>query len=78
LCVYISDDKIIIRIRIPKRVKLSIDKAKINIDIEVNNYLEAKTKSIELYSLLPQIFKRAKKRKVLINSTKIVKEDRYR
>ncbi len=55
-----------------------MDKAKINIDIEVNNYLEAKTKSIELYSLLPQIFKRAKKRKVLINSTKIVKEDRYR
>jgi hypothetical protein len=53
-----------------------MEKAKINVSTDVRNYLEAKTRSIELYMLLPEIFKRAKKRKASGNSTAMIREDR--
>ena len=71
-----SEDTTVITIRVPKKVKLTMEKAKINVSVEVRNYLEAKTRSIELYALLPGIFKRAKKRKALGNSAAMIREDR--
>ena len=71
-----SEDTTVITIRVPKKVKLTMEKAKINVSVEVRNYLEAKTRSIELYELLPKIFKRAKKRKASGNSTAMIREDR--
>lgn len=71
-----SEDTTVITIRVPKRVKLAMDKAKVNVSAEVRNYLEAKARSIELYALLPGIFKRAKKRKALSNSAAMIREDR--
>lgn len=62
-----SEDTTFITIRVPKRVKLVLDKADINISEDVRNYLEAKTKSIELYEMLPKIFKRAKKRRAQLD-----------
>ena len=71
-----SEDTTVITIRVPKRVKLAMDKARVNVSAEVRNYLEAKTKSIELYALLPEIFKRAKRRKASGNSIAMIREDR--
>jgi len=71
-----SEDTTVITIRVPKRVKLALGRAKINVSEDVRNYLEAKTKSIELYEILPKIFKRAKKRKVSGDSTAMIREDR--
>ncbi len=71
-----SEDTTVITIRVPKRVKLAMDRAKVNVSAEVREYLEAKTRSIELYALLPGIFKRAKRRKVSGNSTAMIREDR--
>ncbi len=70
------EDTAVITIRVSRRVKLAMEKAKINVSTDVRNYLEAKTRSIELYMLLPEIFKRAKKRKASGNSTAMIREDR--
>ncbi|MCL4380926.1 hypothetical protein M1141_01480 [Candidatus Marsarchaeota archaeon] len=71
-----SEDTTVITIRVPKRVKIAMEKAKVNVSTDVRNYLEAKARSIELYGLLPEIFKRAKKRKALGNSTAMIRKDR--
>ena len=68
-----SEDTVVITVRVPKRVKLAMEKAKVNVSEEVRNYLEAKTKSLELHELLPDIFKRAKKRKIHLDSTAIIR-----
>ncbi|MCL5090124.1 MAG: antitoxin [Candidatus Marsarchaeota archaeon] len=70
------EDTTVITIRVPKKVKIAMEKAKINVSVEVRNYLEAKTRSIELYGMLPEIFKRAKRRKVSGNSAAMIREDR--
>lgn len=71
-----SEDTTVITIRVPKRVKIAMEKARVNVSEDVRDYLEAKTKSIELHELLPGIFKRARRRKVSGDSTAMIREDR--
>ncbi|MEM0143065.1 MAG: hypothetical protein QXL94_03825 [Candidatus Parvarchaeum sp.] len=66
----------IITVRIPRRVKLAMKKAKINIAEDVRNYLESRTKSLELHAMLPKLYKRAKRRKVSMDSTAIIRHYR--
>ncbi|ASI13782.1 Phd family antitoxin [Candidatus Mancarchaeum acidiphilum] len=71
-----TEDTAIITVRVPKKVKIAMNKANINISKEIRDYLEAKTRSLELYALLPEISKRAKNRKVTLNSTRIIRKYR--
>ncbi|MGC8537840.1 MAG: antitoxin [Candidatus Micrarchaeia archaeon] len=70
------EDTTVITIRVPKRVKLAMERAKVNVSTEVRNYLEAKARSIELYTMLPEIFKRARRRRVSGDSAAMIRKDR--
>ncbi len=71
-----SEETAVITIRVPKRVKIAMKKAKVNVAEDVRGYLEARAKSIELHELLPKLHKRALKIKVDGDSTEIIKHYR--
>ena len=51
-------------------------KARINLSEDIRNYLEARLRSLELYKLLPEIYKRAAKRKVSLDSADVIRHYR--
>ena len=66
----------VITVRVPKGTKSAMKRAKINLSEDIRNYLEARVRSLELHRLLPELYKRAAKRRVNLDSTAIIRHYR--
>jgi hypothetical protein len=66
----------VITIRVPKRIKITMKKAKLDISKEVREYLESRSKSLELHAMLKKIRKNAKKIKINESSAEIIRHYR--
>ncbi len=68
----------VITIRIPKELKEKMKKININWSEEIRRFIEEKIRSYELLETFEKIRRRAKKRKVRVDSTVLIREDRDR
>ena len=68
----------VITIRIPRELKEKMKKININWSEEIRRFIEEKIRSYELLETFEKIRRRAKKRKVRVDSTVLIREDRDR
>jgi len=64
-------------VRIPKELKEKMSKFNINWSEEIRRFLEKRVAQLEALQLLDEIEKRAINRKVIVDSAKLVREDRW-
>ncbi len=63
-------------IRIPKELKERMKKINVNWSEEVRKFLERRVAQLEAQQILEDIERRAVKRKVKVDSTMLIREDR--
>lgn len=66
----------LITIRIPKELRERMRKIDINWSEEIRRFIEYRVKAYELANVIEDIRKRAKGRRVKIDSWKLIREDR--
>jgi len=72
----VAENSEVITIRVPKGTKAAMKRANINLSEDVRGYLEAKSKSLRLNQLLPELRRRALKIKVSGDSSQIIRQYR--
>lgn len=66
----------VVVIRVPRELKERMRKAEINWSEEIRNFIEGRLRSYELRQLLREVRKKARLRKVSVDSTKLIRGDR--
>jgi len=66
----------VVVIRVPKSLKERMRRVKINWSSEIRAFIERRVTSYELRQSLREIRERARKRRVSMDSTKLIREDR--
>jgi hypothetical protein len=67
-----------ITIRIPRELREKMKENPQEWSEEVRNFIEERVRNLELQRALKEIGSRAEKRRVKINSTRLIREDRER
>lgn len=65
-------------IRIPRKLKEKMKKLNAEWSKELRNFIEQRVKHLELIKAIEEIESRAEKRRVKVNSTSLIREDRER
>ena len=65
-------------VRIPRELKEKMKKLPVEWSEEVRRFIEEKVKSLELMGAIEEIELRAEKRRLKVNSAKLIREDRER
>lgn len=68
----------VVVVRVPKELKERMKRAEINWSEEIRGFIEKRLRSYELQQSLREIRKKARKRKVSVDSTELIREDRER
>jgi len=68
----------VVVVRVPKELKERMKRAEINWSEEIRSFIEKRLRSYELQQSLREIRKKARKRKVSVDSTELIREDRER
>ncbi len=66
----------VVSFRVPKKLRAKMKKYPIDWSSEVRRFLEERVRGLELLELLDEIEKRASERKVQVDSTILIREDR--
>ena len=66
----------VLTVRIPRELKEKMKKININWSEEIRKFIEDRIRSYELLEVLEEIRSRAKKRRVRVDSTLLIREDR--
>ena len=65
-------------VRIPRELKEKMKKLPVEWSEEVRRFIEEKVKRLELIGAIEEIELRVKKRRLKVNSAKLIREDRER
>lgn len=65
-------------IRIPKELKEKMKKLNVEWSKEIRSFIEKRIKHLELLKAIEEVELRAERRKVKVDSTKLIREDRER
>jgi hypothetical protein len=65
-------------VRIPKELKEKMQKLPVEWGEEVRNFIESRVRQLELAEKIKSIGEKAERRKVKIDSTSLIREDRER
>ena len=65
-------------VRIPQKLKKKMKKLPVEWSEEVRRFIEEKVKRLELMEAIEEIELKAEKRRLRVDSTKIIREDRER
>ena len=65
-------------VRIPRELKEKMKKLPVEWSEEVRRFIEEKVKRLELMETIEEIELRVKKRRLRVNSAKLIREDRER
>ena len=68
----------VVVVRVPKELKERMKRAEINWSEEIRSFIEKRLRNYELQQSLREIRKKARKRKVSVDSTELIREDRER
>ena len=66
----------VITIRIPKRLRDRMRKVDVNWSSEIRKFIEEKVRMYELLELVDEIQEEARERRVKVDSTQLIREDR--
>ena len=66
----------VVSFRVPRKLRAKMKKYPIDWSSEVGRFLEERVRGLELLELLDEIEKRASQRKVQVDSTTLIREDR--
>lgn len=66
----------VVSFRVPKKLRAKMKKYPIDWSSEIRRFLEERVRGLELLELLDEIEKRATERKVQVDSTTLIREDR--
>ncbi len=66
----------VVSFRVPRKLRAKMKKYPIDWSSEVRRFLEERVRGLELLELLDEIEKRASQRKVQVDSTTLIREDR--
>jgi len=69
---------VVITIRIPRELKEKMKKVNVNWSEEIRRFIEERIKRFELLEAFEEIRARARKRRVKVDSTLLIREDRER
>jgi len=73
-----SMGSVVITIRIPKELREKMKKVNINWSEEIRRFIEERIKRYELLEAFEEIRARARKRRVKVDSSLLIREDRER
>jgi len=68
----------IITVRVPRRLRERMRKIKVNWSEEIRSFLERRVRELELIEVLGEVARNAEKRRVRVDSTFLIREDRDR
>ena len=68
----------IITVRVPRRLKERMRRIKVNWSEEIRSFLERRVRELELIEVLDGVARSAEKRRVRVDSTFLIREDRDR
>jgi predicted SAM-dependent methyltransferase len=63
-------------VRIPRKLKQKMEENPVEWSEEVRGFLEERVRQVELMKIIREVEPRAKKRKVKVDSTILIREDR--
>ena len=66
----------VVVIRVPKELKKRMKDARINWSEEIRAFIKRSLRSYELHNMLKVIREKSRKRRVSVDSTKLIREDR--
>ena len=73
-----TSDPDVVVVRAPKELKERMRRAKVNWSEEIREFIERRLRSYELQQLLREVRKKARDRRVSVDSTELIREERER